>query len=190
MIKTQQRLYKFAFEAVNPAAVKTVAGVCVFAGATAAAAHLRIPLPFSPVPLTAQTAVVLLAGATLGAAGGAASQALYMLIGLLGLPVFAAGGAALLGPTAGYIIGFIPAAAVVGLAARGGFRLAVLLPAMIAATIIIYTAGVAGLMIITGLNLKMALLTGVVPFLAGDSLKLAAAVGLSRFAIPLWRQLG
>ena len=190
MIKTHQWADKFALQLANPAAVKAAAGICVFAVVTAVAAHVRIPLPFSPVPLTAQTAAVLLAGATLGAAGGAASQILYMLLGLLGLPVFAAGGAALLGPTAGYIIGFIPAAAVVGLATRRGFRLATLLPAMVVATAIIYTLGVAGLMTISGLSLRAALLGGVVPFLAGDSLKVAAVVGVSRFTIPLRRQQG
>lgn len=188
MITTRQWANKFAFEALNPTITRTAVGICVFAVATAGAAHLRITLPFSPVPLTAQTAVVLLAGATLGVAGGAASQVLYVLLGVIGLPVFAAGSAALAGSTAGYIIGFVPAAAVVGWAARGGFRLSALLPAMLAATVIIYALGVAGLMMLTGLSFSAALAAGVAPFLPGDSVKLAAAVGLSRFTIPLWQR--
>ena len=187
MLKTRQWVDKFSIELASPATTKVVVGVGLFAATMAVAAHIRIPLPFSPVPLTLQTAVVLLAGATLGAAGGAASQAAYILAGLAGLPVFAAGSGALLGPTAGYIIGFIPAAALVGCASRGGFRLAALLPAMIAATIIIYAAGVAGLMILTGMGLKAAVVAGVAPFLAGDTLKMIAALGLSRFTIPFWR---
>ncbi len=186
MIKTRQWAGKFAFESLNPAIVKAAVGICVFAVATAGAAHLRIPLPFSPVPLTGQTAVVLLAGATLGAAGGASSQVLYILLGLIGLPVFAAGSTALMGATAGYIVGFVPAAAIVGWAARGGFRLSALLPAMIAATVIIYALGVAGLMILTGASFNSGLAAGVAPFLPGDSLKIAAAVGLSRLTIPFW----
>ncbi len=187
MLKTRQWADKFPLELVRPATVKVVLGVGVFAAATAVAAHLRIPLPFSPVPITLQTALVMLAGVTLGATGGAASQAVYIVAGLAGLPVFAAGSSALLGPTAGYIIGFIPAVAVVGLATRGGFRLTTLLPALMMATIIIYAAGVAGLMILTGMNLKAAVVVGVAPFLAGDALKIAAVVALSRFTIPFWR---
>ncbi len=188
MLKTRQWADKFPIELVSPATVKVVVGVGVFAAATAVAAHLRIPLPFSPVPITLQTALVMLAGVTLGAAGGAASQVVYIVAGLAGLPVFAAGSGALLGPTAGYIIGFIPAAAAVGLVTRGGFRLTTLLPALMMATIIIYAAGVAGLMILTGMSLKAAVVVGVAPFLAGDALKIAAVVALSRFTIPFWRR--
>ena len=188
MVKTRLWTEKFEFELENPSIVRTAVGVCVFALATAAAANLRIPLPFSPVPITGQTAVVLLAGATLGAGGGAASQLLYILAGLAGLPVSAAAGPTLTGATVGYLIGFVPAAAVVGLATGSGFRLRILVPAMITASLIIYGLGVAGLMMTTRVSLSVALATGVTPFLPGDTVKIAAAVGLSRFAIPFWRQ--
>ena len=102
-----------------PLAARLAVGVglaTAFAGATAVSAHIRIPLPFTPVPLTLQTLVVLVAGGLLGARLGALSQLEYILLGLLGLPVFTTG--TLLGPTGGYIIGFVFAALVMGLAAR------------------------------------------------------------------------
>ncbi len=185
MIKVRERLAIGSVTLVSPTAVRTAVGVMVFAGAMAAAAHMRIPLPFTPIPITLQTGVVLVAGATLGAGGGAASLVLWLGAGLLGAPVFA-GGAGLAGPTAGYIIGFVPAAMVAGLAARGGFRTGRVLLGMLAATAVIYACGVAGLMITTGLSWPAALGMGVLPFLAGDVLKLAAALGLSRLSVPLW----
>ncbi len=185
MIKVRERLAIGSVTLVSPTAVRTAVGVMVFAGAMAAAAHMRIPLPFTPIPITLQTGVVLVAGATLGAGGGAASLVLWLGAGLLGAPVFA-GGAGLAGPTAGYIIGFVPAAMVAGLATRRGFRTGRVLLGMLAATAVIYACGVAGLMITTGLSWPAALGMGVLPFLAGDVLKLAAALGLSRLSVPLW----
>ena len=86
-------------------------------------AQVRIPLPFTPVPITGQTFAVLLVGAVLGSRRGAASLLLYLMQGLVGLPFFAGGTsglAILLGPTGGYLVGFIVAAYLVGLlAARG-----------------------------------------------------------------------
>jgi len=83
----------------------------------AALAQVSLPLPFTPVPITGQTFAVLLVGAVLGARRGAASLVLYLLEGSLGLPVFANGTnglARLLGPTGGYLIGFVAAAWIVG----------------------------------------------------------------------------
>src|SRR5262245_52763921 len=84
-----------------------------FALLTWAGAKVAVPLPFTPVPGTLQTLAVLLAGAMLGARAGAASQMAYLVMGLAGLPVFAlpgAGPAYFLGPTGGYLVGFILAA--------------------------------------------------------------------------------
>ena len=86
--------------------------------------QLAIYLPFSPVPITGQTFAVLFVGAILGSKKGGLSLALYILEGIIGLPVFAGGTsgmAVLFGPTAGYLIGFIPAAVLVGYLAEKGF---------------------------------------------------------------------
>ena len=185
MIKAREHLGVIGVASISSAAIRLGAGVVVFAVAMAVAAHIRIPLPFTPVPVTLQTGVVLLAGATLGIAGGAASQMLWICAGLLGALVFA-GGPTLMGPTLGYIIGFVPAAMIVGLATRGGFRTWRVALSMVAATAIIYGCGVVGLVATTGVSWSAAVGVGVLPFLPGDALKLAGALGLSRLTIPLW----
>lgn len=89
----------------------------LFAALTAVVSPVKIPLGFTPVPITLQTLMVLLSGAVLGARYGALSQALYLLVGALGLPVFAGGGSgfgAILGPTGGYLLSYPLAAATVG----------------------------------------------------------------------------
>ena len=97
--------------------VRELALITLFAALTALGARVTIPLPFTPVPLTSQVFFPLLAGLLLGSKRGALSQAEYVAAGLAGLPVFAKGGSGLayfLGPTGGYLLGFIAAAFVVG----------------------------------------------------------------------------
>jgi biotin transport system substrate-specific component len=91
--------------------------ITLFAALTAIGARVAIPLPFTPVPVTLQVLFPLLAGLLLGSKRGALSQAEYVAAGLAGLPIFAKGGSGLvylLGPTGGYLLGFIAAAFVVG----------------------------------------------------------------------------
>jgi biotin transport system substrate-specific component len=145
----------------------------------AALAQVKIPLPFTPVPLTGQTFGVLLVGATLGSKRGAASMALYIALGALGLPFFAGGTSGLAylsGATLGYLVGFVMAAYVVGLLAERGLERSVrtsLIPFLVG-TIIIYVCGVAWLTILLG-SLSKAVVAGVIPFLIGDAIKLIAA---------------
>jgi biotin transport system substrate-specific component len=162
-----------------------VAGMAGFAALTAAAAQWRVYLPFTVVPVTLQTAVVLLAGATLGPAGGAGSQALYLLAGAAGLPLFTTG--AVLGPTAGYLLAFLPAAALVGFARRrwGG---AGVIAGMAVASLLILALGALGLHVMTGMSLAQAARTGVLPFLPGDALKVAAMAGAARLLAPAWER--
>ena len=161
------------------------AGVVGFAALTALAAQWRVPLPFSLVPLTMQTAVVLLAGATLGPAGGAGAQALYVALGAAGLPLFTTGAA--FGPTAGYLIAFLPAAALVGLGRRR-WGWPGMIAGMAAGSLLILTLGAFGLHFMTGAPLTHAFATGALPFLPGDALKLAAAAGAARLLTPLWNR--
>src|SRR5688572_31755061 len=103
------------------------AAVLFVAVLTAAAAQVSVPLPFTPVPLTLQPMVVLLGGAALGSRLGMASQVLYLLAGIAGLPVFAAsatlpqGALRLLGPTGGYLMSYPFAAFLTGWLAERGF---------------------------------------------------------------------
>ncbi len=171
--------------------VVTVALMIGFALLTAAAAQIRIPLPFTPVPITGQTFAVLLSGAALGMWAGAGSQVIYLLLGGIGLPFFteASGGwDVFLGPTAGYLIGFPLAAALVGWMAERRQDRKVLGTALayLAGSAVIYTCGVLGLLRL-GLSLSEAITLGVLPFLVGDLIKalLAAAI------LPAtWKLLG
>jgi biotin transport system substrate-specific component len=155
-------------------------------------AQVSVPLPFTPVPLTGQTLGVLLVGAALGRRRGAASLALYTLEGVAGLPVFAggaAGPARLLGPTGGYLVGFIAAAYVVGALAERGldrrWRTA-LLPFLLG-SLTIYLFGVTWLAVYLGW--LPALQNGLWPFLLGDALKLLLAAGALPAAWALVRRL-
>lgn len=167
-------------------ALLTAAGIVAFTLLTAASSRLRLPLPFSPVPVTMQTWAVLLAGAVLGPAAGAGSQAVYLLAGIAGLPWFTTG--SVLGPTAGYLLGFLPAAALVGFGQRRcGWP--GMVAGMLVGSAVIYALGAAGLCVMTGADLPHALAVGVAPFLPGDALKLIAAAAAARLVTPLWLRL-
>lgn len=150
----------------------------LFAALTASGAILTIPLPFSPVPITLQIFFTLIAGVILGSKYGALSQIVYLLMGGIGLPVFAKGAAGfqvLLGPTAGYLWGFILCAFVVGLISEKFQSWQMNVFAMLLGLIIIYILGVLGLHFVLGLSIIKAIQVGIVPFLPGDALKLIAA---------------
>ena len=158
--------------------------------AIAAAAQLRIPLPFTPVPVTGQTFAVLLIGALFGARRGAATAMTYLSLGLLGLPVFAAappGPGALLSPTAGYLAGYVAAAWVTGtLSERGWDRRpwsAAL--AMAIGSAVIFSFGILWLSRFVGWD--QVLQTGLLPFIPGDLLK----IGLATAILPAgWKLVG
>ena len=161
----------------------SIIGIFGFIIATAAGAFVRIPLPFTPVPITFQTFFVLLAGAVLGRRLGTFSQAGYVIFGLTGLPIFAgaAGGVLhFLGPTGGYLIGFVVASWAVGwlihLKKQASFIWAV--GAMLAGSFIIYLFGATWLTLSLHIDLWKALLLGVLPFIPGDIIKLLGAAAL------------
>ena len=154
---------------------------------TIVAAQISIPLPFTPVPFTLQPMVVLLGGAALGSRLGMTSQVLYLMLGIAGLPVFAAspvlpqGFARLLGPTGGYLMSYPFAAFAAGYLAERGFdrRYLTSVAAMGAGLAIVFACGV--LWIAFGAphaGLGAAVATGLVPFLPADIVKvfLAATV--------------
>lgn len=156
----------------------------------AALAQVAIPLPFTPVPITGQTFAVLLVGAALGSKRGLVSLSLYSLMGLSGLPVFAGGASGIaysLGPTLGYLIGFIAAAYVIGLLAERGLERSVRtsLVLFLVGTLVIYVFGAGWLAVQFGL--EKALTLGVLPFILGDAIKLV----LAALALPAaWKLVG
>lgn len=159
-------------------------GVALGAAVVAASAQVVVPVPFSPVPMTLQPLAVLAVGGLLGAAGGASALALYLALGLLGLPVFAGGGAGLvhvLGPTGGYLLAFPAAAAVTGaVAVPGADGRTSLLRALAGCTlglVLIHMGGLAQLAAL-GLDPSTAFHVGFVPFFTGDLLKVGLAAGL------------
>lgn len=171
---------------------RTAVGVVGFALLTAVAAQVRFHLPFTPVPVTGQTFAVLLTGAALGMRAGAASQAFYLALGLIGLPVytdFEGGWHAATGSTGGYLAGFVVAAAVVGALAerRQDRSFLTSVPAMLTGTAIIYTLGALWLAHHLDVSLSKAVELGVSPFLIGDAVKLVAAGLLLPVA---WRFVG
>lgn len=154
-------------ELVASLPLRRALGVVGFALATAISARVALPLPGTPIPFTFQPMVVLLAGAVLGWRLGLASQVLYLAMGIVGLPVFAAGGGALylLGPTGGYLMAYPAAAAVAGRASAG---LRGALP-LLAALAVIYAGGLSWLAVSGDASLAVA--WGLRPFVLADLVK-------------------
>ena len=156
--------------------------IVVAAGALALSAQFALPIPGTPVPLTLQPLLVVVAGLLLGPADAAAAMVLYLIAGAVGLPVFAPMGlpglARLLGPTGGYLLAYPVAAAVAGRlgAGRPGFSVRAL--AAMTGILVIYLGGLAQLTIISG-SLSTAALLGVLPFVAADAVKALVAAAVS-----------
>ncbi|MGW0826381.1 biotin transporter BioY [Streptomyces sp. NPDC002845] len=168
--------------------VRDIALVAGGAALTGLAAQLAVPVPGSPVPVTGQTFAALLVGTALGAGRGFLSLALYALAGMAGVPWFAGGSSGYAAPSFGYIIGLLLAATVVGaLARRGGDRsVPRMAGTMLVGEVIIYAIGVPYLALAADLSLTAAIAAGLTPFLIGDALKAALAMG----ALPTaWKLL-
>jgi biotin transport system substrate-specific component len=143
-------------------------------------AQVKVYLPISPVPITGQTFAVLMLAALLGSRRGVLAVVAYLIEGALGLPVFAGGigPVVLIGPTGGYLVGFIAVAYVVGKLAEMGWdrRVSTTILAMLAGEIVLYIFGMCWLAIMT--NIRTALTLGLYPFIVGDILKIAFAAAV------------
>lgn len=178
--------------ALTDARVRDVLLVTAAALLTAACTQLSLPVPGSPVPVTGQTFAVLLSAAALGARRGAAGQALYVGLGLIGLPFYSDGGSGpdhVFGATGGYLVGFVLAAWVVGRLAERGFDRSprVAFPVFAAGQLVIFGLGVPWLAVAAQLDPVRALELGFVPFIVGGILKAALASALLPAA---WRLAG
>ncbi len=160
----------------------------VVAGTALVAVLAQVAIPLWPVPVTGQTLAVLLVGAGLGAARGAASLTLYALLGAIGLPIYSeasSGWSVLLGPTGGYIIGFIASAAIVGWAAerswdRGWYKPII---TFIGGSLVVFAFGLPWLAVSLGQlglpnDLQSVLIAGFYPFIIGGLIKAAIAAAL------------
>ena len=161
--------------------IRTVFLVGGFALLTALGALIRIPLPFTPVPITLQTFFVLLAGATLGIKRGTLSQMVYVFAGAAGIPIFAgmsSGIALLAGPTGGFLAGFLVAPAVVGYLIGDSSSRSRLMGALLAGTILIFLFGNLWLWNVTGGTLMNTLTLGFLPFIPGAIIKIGLVIAI------------
>lgn len=186
---------------VGDEAVKHVALASVLAALTAAFAYVSIPLPGLPAPVSFQVFGVYFAGLLLGPRWGGFSMALYLLVGIAGVPVFANGGAGLaylLGPTGGYLIGFMLAAILIGFIVHRSLdpkplsdvSITVQAGALVAGIALIYAVGVPWLAINTPYSFAKSATVGAAFFLPGDLIKIVATLGLVRAGVLARDQAG
>jgi biotin transport system substrate-specific component len=166
----------------------------ILSGAVFTAYAAQLVIPMWPVPITAQTLAVLLVGSVLGATRGAISLIAYFSMGAFGLPVFSAATSLSFGPTFGYLVGFVAAAAVVGYLSERGWHKSVtgVLGSFAIANSVIYLFGLPWLAFVLGNlgaanDLTAVAASGLAPFIVGDVLKMILAAAL----LPLaWKYLG
>lgn len=159
----------------------------LLAALTAVGAYIAIPV--GPVPIVLQNLFVYLTGLLLGGRWGLMGIAAYLLAGAVGLPVFAGGKGGighLVGPTGGYLLGFLPAVAIIGIITeKTGGKILFGIAALILATAVIYACGIIWLSVVTGMTIVRSLVVGMVPFLIGDAIKIAAALFIARSLRPM-----
>jgi len=164
----------------------------LMAALTAVGAYIYVPI--GPVPIVLSTLFVLLSGLLLGSRWGLASMGLYLLVGAIGIPVFAGGKggfAHFFGPTGGYLFGYALASWITGLISEHSRGLIILdILSVIIGSLVIYSLGVPWLKMVTQMSWPKALIMGMVPFLIGDAVKASVALILARAIRPvLKRQL-
>lgn len=160
------------------------------AGAALTGVLAQVVIPLQPVPITGQTLAVILVGSTLGALRGALSMVLYLALGAVGLPWFSdasSGWGVVAGPTGGYIVGFIAAAALTGWLAQRTWDRRVLgaFVSMTAGTLVTFAVGLPWLAASLGLTLEQTLEAGLYPFLIGGAVKALLAAGILPLAWKL-----
>lgn len=163
----------------------------LFTALTVICTWVTVPLPFTPIPVNLALFAVYAAGGLLGPRYGVYSQLLYMLLGAVGLPVFAgfSGGLArIAGPTGGYIVGYVFAALLVGLLLARKDNLLMTILACVCGMIACYAFGTAWYVLQSGCTLWAALIACVFPFLIGDAVKIVAAVILIRRLRPMLKK--
>ncbi len=176
-----------AARSVAATAVANTAVVVAFATAIFIAGQIYIPLPFTPVPITLQTFTVYLGAAWLGSGRGVAGPLLFAAAAVAGLPVRSGFESGLTGATAGYILGWMLAAFLIG-RVLGGKRVTAGRAAatMAAGSALVYACGLLHFTLLLDVPFEQALWMGFLPFLPGDALKIAAATAIYRSRPNLW----
>ncbi len=173
VLRPAEKKYAAIYDVTVILAASLVIAVC---------AQIAVSIPFSPVPVTAQTFAVLIIGALLGAKRGSLAVLAYIGQGAAGLPVFAmarSGIGVLVGPTGGYLVGFIAAAFITGFLAQRGFdrKPATTVGAMLLGNCVIYAFGIFWLACLVGFK-PTVFAVGLYPFIVGDIVKIALAAAL------------
>ena len=162
----------------------------LMAALTAVGAYIHVPI--GPVPIVLSTLFVLLSGLLLGSHWGMASMGLYLLVGAIGMPVFAGGKggfAHFFGPTGGYLLGYVLASWITGFISERSRGLLVLdIFAVLVGSLTIYSLGVPWLKMVTQMSWTKTLTVGVVPFLIGDAIKASVAIILARSVRPILKR--
>jgi biotin transport system substrate-specific component len=176
-VSSAMALPSYLVDALPKVRLRDTALVAAGAVLTGVAAQVAVPLPFTPVPLTLQTFAVLLVGAAMGPWRGLASMGLYVVAGAAGIPWFAGGASGAGSASFGYAVGFIAAAGIVGRFSAGArtrspWKTVMLL---LMGNLVIYAVGVPWVALATGMPLGRAVSLGLVPFVIGDLVKMAAA---------------
>lgn len=166
--------------------------VLIVSGAALTAVAAQIAVPLWPVPITGQTLAVLLVGASLGALRGALSMVVYAAMGVVGLPVFSdasSGWSVVLGPTGGYILGFILSAALTGWIAQRAWdrKIVAAFLSFTAGTVVTFAVGLPWLAAVLQLDLAQTLASGLLPFIPGGIIKALLAAAILTLT---WRALG
>jgi biotin transport system substrate-specific component len=167
----------------------TYAGI--FAALTAILGFISVPLPFSPVPISGQSLAIMLAGSILTVRQAAFSMMTFILVGAVGLPIFAGGTGGIgiiIGPRGGYLIGFLVGAIAISLLKgtnKNIWRLA--MANAVGGILVVYLIGVSWLSFVTGIGLQKAIVAGALPFIPGDLCKVLVA---SVLGIAVNKQLG
>ncbi len=162
----------------------------LMAALTAVGAYIYVPI--GPVPIILATLFAILSGLLLGSRWGSASMALYLLVGAIGLPVFAGGKGGFvhfMGPTGGYLFGYLVAAWVTGfISERSRGTMIPDIIAVVAGSLALYAMGVPWLKVVTHMSWTKALMVGVLPFLIGDAIKACVIVILARSVRPILKR--
>ena len=173
-------------EVVDRRQIRMMVYAALMAALTAAGAWIAIPV--GPVPIVLQNLFIYLAGLLLGSRWALISVSVYLLAGACGLPVFAGGLGGVgrfAGPTGGYLVGYLPAVWLIGFLSEKRPGVVFDLVGMVLATALIYGVGTTWLHVLTGLSWPKTLAVGMLPFLPGDAVKIAAAAGIARTLRPV-----
>ena len=163
----------------------------LMAALTAVGAYIYVPI--GPVPIVLSTLFAILSGLLLGSRWGLTSMSLYLLVGAIGMPVFAGGKggfAHFVGPTGGYLFGYLWASWITGfMSERSRGRMTLDILAVVLGSLTIYLFGVPWLKMVTKMSWQKAWIAGALPFLIGDAIKACVVVILGRSVRPMLNRL-